>query len=50
MNSHGNIIEIQMTAEKEPFSKETMTDLISLAEKGIKELINKQTLLFKPNG
>jgi ribonuclease PH len=49
MNSHGNIAEIQMTAERDPFSKVVMTELLALAEKGIKELIAKQMPLCNLN-
>ena len=35
----GRFVEVQGTAEREPFSDKDMTDLLSLAHKGIKELI-----------
>ena len=35
----GGFVEIQGTAEKEPFSNEQMVSLLSLADKGVKELI-----------
>jgi ribonuclease PH len=35
----GGFVEIQGTAEKEPFSDEQMASLLSLANKGVKELI-----------
>jgi ribonuclease PH len=35
----GRFIEVQGTAEREPFSREQMNHLLSLADKGIKELI-----------
>ncbi|MCH6581021.1 MAG: ribonuclease PH [Nitrospinae bacterium] len=35
----GGFVEVQGTAEREPFSDKDMTDLLSLAHKGIKELI-----------
>ncbi|MGD9637576.1 MAG: ribonuclease PH [Alphaproteobacteria bacterium] len=38
MDSNGGLIEIQGTAEKEPFTKEQYLELMSLAEKGIFEL------------
>lgn len=34
----GKFIEIQGTAEREPFSREQMNEMLALAEKGIKEL------------
>jgi ribonuclease PH len=42
MTGKGKFIEIQGTAEKEPFSKDEMDKLITIAEKGIKELIEIQ--------
>ncbi|MBU3933960.1 MAG: ribonuclease PH, partial [Candidatus Omnitrophica bacterium] len=42
MTGKGKFVEIQGTAEKEPFSKEQMEDLLKLARKGIKDLIGIQ--------
>jgi len=42
MTSHGEFVEIQGAAETKPFSKETIDSLLSLAEKGIKELFQIQ--------
>jgi len=42
MTSQGKFVEIQGTAEGKPFSKETIDSLLSLAEKGIKELFEVQ--------
>ena len=42
MNDNGDFIEVQGTAEGKPFSRETMDFLISLADKGIKELFQVQ--------
>jgi ribonuclease PH len=39
MTGEGKIVEIQGTAEKEPFSSEDLDNLISLAKKGIDEII-----------
>lgn len=38
MTSRGEFVEIQGTAEKKPFNKETVDVMLSIAEKGIKEL------------
>lgn len=38
MVGKGKFVEIQGTAEKDPFSKKNMDQLLKLAEKGIKEL------------
>ena len=38
MTSQGDFVEIQGTAEKKPYNKESVDFLLSLAEKGIKEL------------
>lgn len=43
MTESGKIIEIQGTAEKEPFSKEEFDTLYSLAEKGIGEMFKLQS-------
>ncbi|HKZ01230.1 MAG TPA: ribonuclease PH, partial [Pyrinomonadaceae bacterium] len=40
--SDGRFIEVQGTAEREPFSREQMDQLLGLADKGIKALINLQ--------
>ena len=42
MTSQGEFAEIQGTAETKPFSKETIDSLLSLAEKGIKQLFQTQ--------
>ena len=42
MNGHGGIIEIQGTAEHGAFSPEEYAELLALAQKGIKELIQLQ--------
>lgn len=42
MTGKGNFIEIQGTAEESPFSRERLNELLSLAEKGINELIAEQ--------
>ena len=43
MDEHGNFIEIQGTAEAAPFSPDEMSAMTALAQKGISELIEKQT-------
>ncbi len=42
MDEHGRFIEIQGTAEGEPFSSEHLQQLLTLAQKGIHELIEEQ--------
>jgi ribonuclease PH len=42
MTGKGGIVEIQGTAEGEPFSKAELSKLLALGEKGIKALIKKQ--------
>ena len=42
MTSRGEIVEVQGTAEGNPFSKKQMYRLIDIAHKGIKELIAVQ--------
>ena len=43
MDANGNFIEVQGTAEGAPFSPEEMNAMISLAGKGISQLIEIQT-------
>jgi ribonuclease PH len=43
----GRIVEIQAAAEKEPFTKKEFTSLLSLAEKGIKDLVMIQKEVLK---
>ena len=38
----GGFIEIQGTAEKDPFDDKQLGDLLALADKGIKELVEVQ--------
>lgn len=47
MTGGGEFIEIQGTAEKKTFGKEQMDGLLSLAEKGITDLINIQRGMLK---
>ncbi len=47
MTSDLRFVEIQGTAEKEPLTKENLEILLNLAEKGIKELMEKQEEVMK---
>lgn len=47
MTGQGRFIEIQGTAEKEPFEKKDMDDLLMLAKKGIGELIAAEKNILK---
>lgn len=42
MTDKGEFVEIQGTAEGKPFSKETVGNLLALAEKGIRQLLDSQ--------
>lgn len=42
MTGNGRIVEVQGTAEKEPFSEEQLLGLLTLARKGIAQLIETQ--------
>ena len=44
MTGSGNIVEIQMTAEKDPFSEAQLLALLALARKGVGELVALQKL------
>ena len=46
--SDGRFVEIQGTAEAEPFGTETLTGMLALADKGINDLIAKQRELVGP--
>lgn len=43
----GQIVEIQASAEKNPFSKKEFTSLLRLAEKGVKDLLTIQKKVLK---
>lgn len=47
MTGSGKFIEIQGTAEREPFAKKEMDELLVLAKKGIDELISTQKKVLK---
>ena len=47
MTGAGKFIEVQGTAEKEPFKKEDLNKLVSLAQKGIGEIIHIQKNILK---
>ncbi len=49
MTSSGKIVEIQGTAESEPFSRESLNTLLGYAEKGIGEIIKVQKEIIKAN-
>ncbi|OGO31179.1 MAG: ribonuclease PH [Chloroflexi bacterium RBG_16_56_11] len=42
MTGRGEYVEVQGTAEGKPFTKQAIDDLLSLAEKGIRQLFNVQ--------
>ncbi|OPZ82425.1 MAG: Ribonuclease PH [bacterium ADurb.Bin429] len=42
MTGSGKLVEIQGTAEGLPFSREQMNDLVDLAERGIRQLLDEQ--------
>jgi ribonuclease PH len=42
MTGEGGFVEVQGTAEGVPFSQQDMNAMLSLADKGIKELVNAQ--------
>ena len=44
MTGSGNIVEIQATAEKDPFSEEQLLALLALARKGIQKLVGLQKM------
>jgi len=50
MTGKGNFIELQGTAEKEPFDKAKMDSLLSLARSGIKRIVAAQKRALKGSG
>ena len=42
MTEHGDIVEVQVTAEKEPFAQTQLNSMIGLAQKAIGQLAEKQ--------
>jgi ribonuclease PH len=46
--SDGRFIEIQGTAEAEPFGSDTLSGLLALADQGINDLIDKQRAIVGP--
>lgn len=47
MTSKGEFVEVQGTAEGKPFTKQVVDDLLSLAEKGIRQLFQAQQDVLK---
>jgi ribonuclease PH len=47
MTSKGEFVEVQGTAEGKPFSRESINDLLSLAEKGIRQMFQVQQEFLK---
>jgi ribonuclease PH len=48
MTGRGGIVEIQGTAEGEPFTRAQMGQLVDLAESGIAELVARQKAIIAP--
>jgi ribonuclease PH len=47
MTDSGKFVEVQGTAEKEPFSRARMDEMMKLAKKGVDHLISKQKTVLK---
>lgn len=47
MTADGELIEVQGTAEKEPFSQKVLSQLLILSQKGIQEIIDRQTEILQ---
>jgi ribonuclease PH len=43
----GQLVEVQATAEKEPYSRKELMDLLRLADLGVKELVQTQKAALK---
>jgi ribonuclease PH len=48
MTGSGKFIEIQGTAERDPFDRQQMNKLLSLAQRGIRQMIKKQQKVLGP--
>ncbi|WP_017873001.1 ribonuclease PH [Candidatus Caldatribacterium saccharofermentans] len=46
MTGSGKLVEVQGTAEKEPFSRETLNALLDLAQRGIQEILTLERKLL----
>jgi ribonuclease PH len=42
MTGDGRLVEVQATAEREPFTRERLDELLALAEAGIAEIVELQ--------
>lgn len=49
MTGSGRFVEVQGTAESDPFSAETLGKMLSLARKGITELMDMQRAVLEPS-
>lgn len=47
MDSEGNLIEVQATGEEHVFSRDQHTELLDMAEKGIREVMDEQRRAIK---
>ena len=47
MTGSGDLVEVQGTAEGDPFSRETLNRLLDLAQKGVGEIIVLEKKLLK---
>jgi ribonuclease PH len=47
MTGNGGFVEVQGTAEGQPFSQQDMNAMLSLADKGIKELVAAQKAVLE---
>jgi ribonuclease PH len=47
MTGKGSLIEVQGTAEGQPFSREELLEMLDLAQKGIRELMEKQVAALR---
>jgi ribonuclease PH len=50
MNEQGELIEIQGTAEREPFTTDTLSQMLQLANDSIGQLIRNQRLTLEEQG
>jgi ribonuclease PH len=48
MTGNGQFVEVQGTGEKHPFTKEQFTELLTLGEHGVTELVNYQKEILGP--
>jgi len=48
MTGAGKLVEVQATAEQNPYEEQQLLKMIAIARKGVEGLIAQQRTIFKP--